>query len=527
MSKKLRKYIRLRLEELEPRCVPAYLVYSPQDFTVKSTNDNSVVEGFQLRASVVTTSDRYGSPDGAHWQAVASSPTTFSEILGPTSAESNVLQEDFPNATWQFSNVSLADGSLIIADAEAVGTSRRSPSLPQKVGQSLFIKYNPTGLDPDPASIHWLQMVTTNVPTGVNQAGVPYPDTPSETTPWYDDGPTPANGTGFADVPNRDPRDIRMYWHADLFLVQMLPNGSGGTNWRVWQGVSWGWQAGDWPLVSGIAPNVGPTTGNNVVRINGYGFTGTTGVTFGNSPALVFNVNDDSSITALAPVGVAGTVDVQVTTPIGVSYLNYSDQYFYLVLPNIMAVAPNSGSIAGGYAVTISGSGFTGATRVALGGVAASSFTVNSDTSITAIVPAESAGTVDVTVTTAGGTSATSSSDQFTFIAPPTISINNVTQSGSSSGTSQFIFTVSLSAASSQTITVNFATADGTAIAGSDYYATSGTLTFNPGQTSLTITVTVIGDPMPDPNEIFYVNLSNATNASLANAQGIGTITGH
>jgi len=89
------------------------------------------------------------------------------------------------------------------------------------------------------------------------------------------------------------------------------------------------------------------------------------------------------------------------------------------------------------------------------------------------------------------------------------------------------MFTVSLRAASAQTVTVNFTTANGSAIAGDDYYATSGTLTFNPGQTSLTITVTVIGDPMPDPSEMFYVILSNATNASLANAQGIGTISGH
>ncbi len=66
--------------------------------------------------------------------------------------------------------------------------------------------------------------------------------------------------------------------------------------------------------------------------------------------------------------------------------------------------------------------------------------------------------------------------------------------------------------------------ADGTAAAGDDYYATSGTLTFNAGQTSQTITVMVIGNPVPEANETFYVNLSNAVNAALAVSQGSGTI---
>jgi large repetitive protein len=72
--------------------------------------------------------------------------------------------------------------------------------------------------------------------------------------------------------------------------------------------------------------------------------------------------------------------------------------------------------------VTITGTGFTGATAVNFGGTAAASFTVNSDTSIAAVSPTAGAGTVDVTVTTAGGTSATSTTDQFTFVAAPSVS---------------------------------------------------------------------------------------------------------
>jgi len=76
----------------------------------------------------------------------------------------------------------------------------------------------------------------------------------------------------------------------------------------------------------------------------------------------------------------------------------------------------SSGSTSGGTSVTLSGSGFTGATAVYFGGTAAWSFVVNSDGSITAYSPSHVAGTVNVTVVTAYGTSATSSADDFTFM---------------------------------------------------------------------------------------------------------------
>ena len=90
--------------------------------------------------------------------------------------------------------------------------------------------------------------------------------------------------------------------------------------------------------------------------------------------------------------------------------------------PRVTSVSVTSGPAAGGTSVTITGTGFTGATAVTFGATPAASFTVNGDTSITAVSPAASAGTVDVTVTTAGGTSAASSTDQFTFIAAPAVS---------------------------------------------------------------------------------------------------------
>src|SRR5207245_3154175 len=105
------------------------------------------------------------------------------------------------------------------------------------------------------------------------------------------------------------------------------------------------------------------------------------------------------------------------------------------------------------------------------------------------------------------------------------ISINDVSLAEGNSGTTSFVFTVSLSNASSQTITVTYATADGTATtADNDYVAANGTLTFNPGDTSKTITVTVNGDTKFEPDETFFVNLSNPINATIADGQGQGTI---
>ena len=110
------------------------------------------------------------------------------------------------------------------------------------------------------------------------------------------------------------------------------------------------------------------------------------------------------------------------------------------------------------------------------------------------------------------------------FTGTVSITINNVSLAEGNSGTTNFVFTVSLSAASTQTVTVNFATANGTATAGSDYVANSGTVTFNPGNTSKTITIVVNGDTIPEPNETFFVNLSNPVNATIEDTQGVGTI---
>jgi YVTN family beta-propeller protein len=106
----------------------------------------------------------------------------------------------------------------------------------------------------------------------------------------------------------------------------------------------------------------------------------------------------------------------------------------------------------------------------------------------------------------------------------PNLSVNDVIITEGDSGTTSAVFTVTLSAAHCETVTVNYATADGTATAGSDYQSTSGTLTFNAGETQKTINVMVNGDILDEADETFLVNLSSPTNATIADGQGIGTI---
>ena len=108
---------------------------------------------------------------------------------------------------------------------------------------------------------------------------------------------------------------------------------------------------------------------------------------------------------------------------------------------------------------------------------------------------------------------------------PPQLSINNTNVTEGNSGALNAAFTVSLSAASGKTVTVHYATADGTAHAPADYTAKSGTLSFAPGQLSKPITVSVRGDLLDEVNETFSVTLSAPVNATLADGQGLGTIT--
>lgn len=111
------------------------------------------------------------------------------------------------------------------------------------------------------------------------------------------------------------------------------------------------------PIVTSVSPTAGPTGGGNNVTINGYGFTDVTGVKFGNTVATSVTFGTDQQITAVAPAGSVGTVDVTVNNGDGFSATSSNDKYAYTVAPVVTSLSPTAGSTAGGNQVTINGTG--------------------------------------------------------------------------------------------------------------------------------------------------------------------------
>ena len=149
--------------------------------------------------------------------------------------------------------------------------------------------------------------------------------------------------------------------------------------------------------------NKGPVAGGDTITIAGSYFTGATSVKFGTASAT-FTVTDDSTITATVPAGSVSIVDVTVTTVGGTSSTSGTgNDYRYFAVPTVASLSTQVGPIAGGTAVTISGSNLDGVTSVTFGGAAATSVVVVDDSTLTLVTPARPIGSVDVVVTTPGG----------------------------------------------------------------------------------------------------------------------------
>ncbi len=166
------------------------------------------------------------------------------------------------------------------------------------------------------------------------------------------------------------------------------------------------------PTVTGISPEAGPQAGGETVTITGTELAEASAVTFGSTAAKSFTVKSNESITAVSPAG-TGTASVSVTTPSGTG--QSASHFTFLAQPVVTRISPGDGPAAGGTSVAITGSGFTAGSGVSFGASAASTVTVNSATSITAVAPPGS-DTVDVTVAVPdAGTSAASPNDRFGY----------------------------------------------------------------------------------------------------------------
>ena len=142
---------------------------------------------------------------------------------------------------------------------------------------------------------------------------------------------------------------------------------------------------------------------------------------FGATAATIVSDNG-TTLVATSPAGAAGTVDITVTTAGGTSTTSANDQFTYVAAPTVTTVSPTAGPAAGGSTVTITGTNLgTAATATVTFGATAATIVSDNGTTLVATSPAGAAGTVDITVTTAGGTSTTSANDQFTYVAAPTV----------------------------------------------------------------------------------------------------------
>ena len=177
------------------------------------------------------------------------------------------------------------------------------------------------------------------------------------------------------------------------------------------------------PSVTAISPTAGPLTGGTVVTITGSNLSGATKVLFGSVAGTGLTLVSSTQVKATAPArATAGYVDVRVTTAGGTSAIVIGDRFTYQGAPTVTALSPIAGPLGGGTVVTVTGTNLTGATKVTFGSVAGTTVTRISATQVRATSPARAtAGSVDVRVTTPGGTSAVVTADRFTYQAVPTV----------------------------------------------------------------------------------------------------------
>ena len=183
------------------------------------------------------------------------------------------------------------------------------------------------------------------------------------------------------------------------------------------------------PSVESITPTQGPTTGGTTVAIKGKGFLAGSTVTIG-AAATSVTVVSETEITAKTAAGSAGPQEVIVTDVGGPSTAGPS--YTYVAVPIVESITPTQGPTAGGTSVKIKGKGFVSPVTVKIGG-AATAVAVVSEEEVTATTPATAAGTQEVVVTDAGGSSTLGPS--YTYVAVPIVESVTPTQGPTAGGT--------------------------------------------------------------------------------------------
>lgn len=194
------------------------------------------------------------------------------------------------------------------------------------------------------------------------------------------------------------------------------------------------------PVITSISPAAGPIVGGTPVTIYGANFTGALSVTFGGFACTSVNVVLSTQITCVTPAHLGGTVEVIVTTAIGSNTtIGTQNDFFYTGGPTVTFISPSTGPATGNTIVTITGTGFTSSGMTVKFGTVAAVFTYIDTTTIVAVAPAQSAGTVDVIVTTPGGTSPNTAADNYTYTGTSVPVVTSVSPASGPIGTTIII----------------------------------------------------------------------------------------
>ena len=195
------------------------------------------------------------------------------------------------------------------------------------------------------------------------------------------------------------------------------PNGGGGGGNGGGGGGGGGSTVDNGPVVTGIAPVEGPTTGGQEVVVLGTGLADVQSVAFGEVDATITKAGSETQVVVETPAQTPGTVAVVVTTPSGRSSTSNAPQYIYRgAAPRLKTITPANGTTEGGTTVTLKGQGLGEATGVSFGGASVGATPNEDGTELTVTTPPHARGPVDVWVDSPNGQSNTA---QYRYLRTP------------------------------------------------------------------------------------------------------------
>ncbi|WP_205666092.1 Calx-beta domain-containing protein [Aquabacter cavernae] len=251
--------------------------------------------------------------------------------------------------------------------------------------------------------------------------------------------------------------------------------------------------------------------------------SGPSGATIADGTAIGTILNDDHDTPPVA-VPAASIADLSVTEGNGDHV-----HFMFVVTLNAPSTQPVTLRYATSNGTAIAGSDYVAGSGLLTFAPGETSKTIHVDVMGDTLVEANETFTVTLSdpsgVTIADGVAVGTIVNDDVAPVLPTLSVSDASVTEGDAGTKVMTFTVTLSSAATGPVSVAYATANGTATAGSDYVAASGTLTFAAGETTKTIQVTVTGDTAVEANETLVLNLSAPTGATIADGSGTGTIT--